>query len=405
MVLVSGDRAGRDRDREHDRADPEPEGRVAVDDAGAAAPGKWSRASRPVRRPAGVYTRWKFGTVREAGDARMAADLIARARVGDGDAFGELTEPYLRELQVHCYRMLGSFQDAEDALQNTLLTAWQGLGGFEGRASLRTWLYRIATNRCLDARRAASRRPAKEWDVPGVEPPEPTRLGEVVWLQPFPDALLEGAIQVPPGPEARYEQAEAISLAFVTALQLLPPRQLAVLILRDVLGFHASEVAGMLEVTLESANSTLKRARASLQRRQQPAVGHQPPPAAGSPAEDAIVAKFARAWESADLDALVALLTDDVFIAMPPEPFGYEGRDLVTRYCARQFAAGRRFDLVPARANGQPAFGAYLRSPAGIRHATAFYVLTLAGDQICAMTRFEASVLPWFGLPRSLPSR
>jgi hypothetical protein len=157
-------------------------------------------------------------------------------------------------------------------------------------------------------------------------------------------------------------------------------------------------------VTLESANSTLKRARASLQRRQQPAVGHQPP-AAGSPAEDAIVAKFARAWESADLDALVALLTDDVFIAMPPIPFGYEGRDAVTRYCASLFAAGRSFDLVPARANGQPAFGAYLRGPAGVRHATAFYVLTLAGDQICAITRFEASVLPWFGLPRSLQER
>ena len=135
-------------------------------------------------------------------------DLITRARAGDGEAFRELTEPYRRELQVHCYRMLGSFQDAEDALQDTLLAAWQGLGGFEGRASLRTWLYRIATNRCLNARRSASRRPAKEWDVPNVEPPEPTRLGEVVWLEPFPDALLEGAIDVPLGPEARYEQTE-----------------------------------------------------------------------------------------------------------------------------------------------------------------------------------------------------
>ncbi len=159
----------------------------------------------------------------------VTADLISRARAGDSDAFRELTEPYLRELQVHCYRMLGSFQDAEDALQDTLLAAWQSLGAFQGRASLRTWLYRIATNRCLDARRAASRRPAKEWDVPGVEPPEPTRLGEVVWLQPFPGALLEGAIEVPLGPEARYEQTESISLAFVTALQILPPRQLAVL--------------------------------------------------------------------------------------------------------------------------------------------------------------------------------
>jgi RNA polymerase sigma-70 factor (ECF subfamily) len=227
----------------------------------------------------------------------MAADLISRARAGDSDAFQEVTEPYRRELQVHCYRMLGSFQDAEDALQDTLLAAWQGLGGFEGRASLRTWLYRIATNRCLNARRSASRRPAKEWNIPGTEPPEPTRLGEVVWLEPYPDALLEGAIGVPPGPEARYEQTESISLAFVTALQVLPPRQLAVLILRDVLGFHANEVAGMLGSTLESVNSALNRARASLQRRRSPTVGREPPPASGSPAEDAIVAKFVRAYE------------------------------------------------------------------------------------------------------------
>jgi RNA polymerase sigma-70 factor (ECF subfamily) len=335
----------------------------------------------------------------------MAADLITRARAGDGDAFRELTEPYLRELQVHCYRMLGSLQDAEDALQNTLLTAWQGLGGFEGRASLRTWLYRIATHRCLDARRAASRRPAKAWDVIGVDRPEPTRLGEVVWLQPFPDTLLEGALDAQPGPEARYEQTESVSLAFVTALQVLPPRQLAVLILRDVLGFRASEVASMLDTTVESANSALKRARASLQRRRPEAAGREPPPASGSPAEDAIVAKFVRAWESANIDALVALLTDDVFMSMPPMPFEYQGRGVVIRFCASLFAAGRRYDLIAARANGQPAFGAYLRVPNGISHGTGLYVLTLTGDRICAMTRFDNSVLPWFGLPRSLPSR
>jgi RNA polymerase sigma-70 factor (ECF subfamily) len=335
----------------------------------------------------------------------VAADLIERARAGDGDAFRELTEPYLRELQVHCYRMLGSFEDAEDALQNTLLTAWQSLGGFEGRASLRTWLYRVATNRCLDARRAASRRPAKEWDVPGVEPPDPTRLGEVVWLQPFPDALLERPIDGPAGPEARYEQTESISLAFVTALQVLPPRQLAVLVLRDVLGFHASEVADMLDSTVESVNSALKRARASLQRQSPQTPGHQPPPAVGSPAEDALVAKFVRAWETADLDALVTLLTDDVFMSMPPMPFEYQGRDVVARFCASLFGVGRRFDLVPARANGQPAFGAYLRTPAGTSHGVGLYVLTLTGGRICAMTRFDNSVLPWFGLPRSLPSR
>lgn len=335
----------------------------------------------------------------------VTGDLLSRARAGDGEAFRELAESHRRELQVHCYRMLGSFADAEDVVQETMLAAWQGIGGFtEERASLRTWLYKIATNRCLNARRAARRRPAREWDVSQFEPPVPTPRDEPVWLQPFPDTLLEGAVDRPLGPEARYEQTEATSLAFVTALQLLPPRQVAVLILRDVLGFHASEVAEMQEVTVESVNSALKRARASL-RRQQLAAGRQPPPAAGSPAEDVIVARFARAWESADLDALVALLTDDVFIAMPPEPFGYEGRDLVARYWARQFGAGRRFDLVPTRANGQPAFGAYLRVPAGIRHAGGFYVLTLGGTGISGMTRFDNSVLPWFGLPRSLPSR
>jgi RNA polymerase sigma-70 factor (ECF subfamily) len=328
--------------------------------------------------------------------------LISRARAGDGDAFRELTEPHRRELQVHCYRMLGSFQDAEDALQDTLLAAWRGLEGFEERASLRTWLYRIATNRCLNARRSASRRPAKEWDIPNVQPPEPTRLGEVAWLEPFPDALLESAIDVPLGPEARYEKTESISLAFVTALQVLPPRQLAVLILRDVLGFHASEVAGMLDSTVESVKSALKRAHASLQRRWPTTDDREPPPASGSPAEDAIVAKFIRAWESADLGALVALLTDDVFMSMPPMPFEYEGRDVVAGFCACLFGAGRRTDLVPTRANGQPALGTYLRAPGGISHGTGLYVLTLSGTRICAMTRFENSVLPSFGLPRSM---
>ena len=334
-----------------------------------------------------------------------SAGLISQARAGDSDAFRELVEPYRRELQVHCYRMLGSFSDAEDALQDTLLAVWQGFGGFEQRASLRTWLYKVATNKCLDARRAARRRAARDWDVPGVEPPEPTRLGEVTWLEPYPDALLEGAIGVPLGPEARYEQTESVSLAFMTALQILPPRQVAVLILRDVLGFHASEVAGMLDSTVESVNSALKRARATLQRRQSPDAVHEPPPAPGSSAEEAIVAKFARAWESADLDTLVALLTGDVFISMPPMPFEYRGQDLVARFCGSLFGAGRRFDLVPTRANGQPAFGAYQHAPDGTSHGMGLYVLTLTGDQICAMTRFENTVLPWFGLPRSLPAR
>jgi RNA polymerase sigma-70 factor (ECF subfamily) len=333
----------------------------------------------------------------------VAADLMARARAGDDDAFRALTEPHRRELRVHCYRMLGSLQDAEDALQDTMLTAWQGLGGFEGRASLRTWLYRIATNRCLNARRSVRRRPAKEWDVPNVEPPEPTRLGDVVWLEPFPDDLIEGAIDVPLGPEARYEQTESISLAFVTALQLLPPRQLAVLVLRDVLGFHAIEVADMLDSSIDSVNSALKRARASVQRARPTAGDPEPPPSPDASAEGSIVARFVRAYESADLDALVALLTDDVFISMPPMPFEYEGRDVVARFFAGLFGAGRRFDLVPTRANGQPAFGAYLRASTGIRHGIGLIVLTVTGDSICAMTRFDHSVLPWFGLPHARP--
>jgi RNA polymerase sigma-70 factor (TIGR02960 family) len=331
-------------------------------------------------------------------------DLMSKARAGDGDAFRALVQPYRAELQVHCYRMLGSLQDAEDALQDTLLAAWQGIEGFEQRASMRTWLYRIATNRCLNARRSVSRRQARQWNVPHVEPPEPTRLGDVVWLQPYPDTLLTAVIDAPLGPEARYEQTESISLAFVTALQVLPPRQLAVLVLRDVLGFHASEVADMLDSTVDSVNSALKRARAALQRRQ-PSGAHRQPPAPGSASEDVLVAKFVRAWESADLDALVDLLTDDVFVSMPPVPFEYEGKEIAARFCASIFRAGRRFDLVPTRANGQPAFGAYLRAPNGISHGTGLYVLTLADHRISAMARFDNSVLPWFALPRSLPSR
>ena len=335
----------------------------------------------------------------------MTTDLITRARAGDGEAFRELTEPYRRELQVYCYRMLGSLQDAEDVLQDTLLGAWQGLNGFEGRASIRTWLYRIATNRCLNARRSASRRPAKEWNIAEYEPPEPTGLGEVVWLEPFPDSLLERVMDVSLGPEARYEQAESISLAFVTALQVLPPRQLAVFVLRDVLGFHANEVADMLDATIDSVNSLLKRARASLQRRLPTSAEREPAPAPDSPSEQATVAEFVRAYESGDLDALVALLTDDVFLSMPPFPLEYEGRDVVARFYGTMMGSGRRFDLVPTRANGQPAFGAYLRASTGIRHGTGLLVLTLTGDRICSVTRFDNSVLPWFGLPRSLPSR
>jgi RNA polymerase sigma-70 factor (ECF subfamily) len=338
--------------------------------------------------------------------AVVTTDLLTKARAGDGEAFRALTEPHRRELHVHCYRMLGSFQDAEDAVQDTLLAAWQGLEGFEGRASIRTWLYRIATNRCLNALRAASRRPAKPWSNPAIEPPEPTSLGEAVWLEPYPDALLADAIGAPLGPEARYEQTEAISLAFVTALQVLPARQRAVLILRDVLGYHANEVADVLDASVESVNSALKRARSTLQRRLAANDGREPAAVVDSAAEQALVEKYVRAYDSGHIDALVDLLTADVFLSMPPIPLEYQGRDLVTRFFAVVSRPSRRFDVVPTRANGQLAFGIYLRTPdGGIRHGTGLEVLTLAGDRICAITRFDPSVLASFGLPRSLPGR
>jgi RNA polymerase sigma-70 factor (ECF subfamily) len=335
----------------------------------------------------------------------VTADLLARARAGDGQAFGRLTAPYRRELQVHCYRILGSAQDAEDAMQETLLAAWQGLGGFQERSSIRTWLYRIATSRCLNALRAASRRPRMSSPPPGLDPPEPTRLGEVVWLEPYPDLLLEGLADHVPGPEARYEASEAISLAFIIALQLLPPRQRAVLILRDVLGFRAREVAGILGTTVDSVTSALKRARATLQRRLEPPAGREPPPPAGSAAEQALIAELTRAFETGNVDELVALLTEDVWVTMPPVPLEYQGRELAARFFAAvAFRQGRTYRLVATRANGQPAFGAYLRDPrTGIAHANGLLVVTLTGGQICAMARFDNSVLPRFGLPRTLP--
>jgi RNA polymerase sigma-70 factor (ECF subfamily) len=369
-------------------------------------------ADRPVGSPAGVDTEvdvksgWRGASEDRREGGAVTTDLMARARAGDGDAFRELTEPHRRELQVHCYRMLGSFQDAEDALQDTLLSAWQGLAGFEGRASLRTWLYRIATNRCLNALRSASRRPARAWPNTDVEPPEPTRLGDVVWLEPYPDALFDGAIDVARGPEARFEQTEAMSLAFVTALQVLPARQRAALILRDVLGYHAAEVADMLATTVDAVNSALKRARATLQRRLPPNSERAPAPAPGSPAEQALVARFVRAYDSGHLDTLVALLTADARISMPPIPLEYHGRDAVAGFLAGVSRPGRRFDLVPTRANGQLAFGVYVRGSAGgIRHGFGLDVLTLTGDRISALTHFDSSVLPSFGLPRSLPGR
>jgi RNA polymerase sigma-70 factor (TIGR02960 family) len=332
----------------------------------------------------------------------VTADLLDRARAGDADAFARLVGPYRRELQVHCYRLLGSVADAEDALQETLLSAWQGLPAFEGRASIRTWLYRVATSRCVDALRSERRRPAQVALPDGLAPPEPTRLGEVPWLEPCPDDLLAGIADSAPGPEARYESKEAISLAFITALQLLPPRQRAAVLLRDVLGFRASEAARILDVSEESVTSALKRARAALERHRPSAQLPAPPP--GTPAERELVERLTAAFESADVDAITAMMTEDAWLTMPPLPLEYQGRKLAAEFLtATAFRPGWTARLIPARANGQPAFGFYARDPdTGRYHTVGLMVLTLSGTQISAMTRFDPAVLPRFGLPLSL---
>jgi RNA polymerase sigma-70 factor (TIGR02960 family) len=325
---------------------------------------------------------------------------ISRAKGGDERAFRELTDPYRRELQLHCYRILGSVQDAEDLLQETLLAAWRGLDKFEGRSSLRTWLYRIATNRCLNALRDSSRRPLQaRHDLP-----KPTRITEPLWLEPYPDVLLEGVADAEPGPDTRYETKEAVTLAFVTGLQHLPPRQRAVLVLRDVLGFSAAEVADMLDVSEASANSALQRARATLDARLP--ANRERAPLPRSAAERELLDRFAEAFESGDVDRIVELLTDDALLTMPPEPLEYQGHASIAEFLADRFATypGRRDRLVPVGANGQPAFAHYAQDQhAPVIRFLGVIVLTLEGDRIAALTRFgDTGFLPQFGLPRTL---
>jgi RNA polymerase sigma-70 factor (ECF subfamily) len=333
----------------------------------------------------------------------MSADLIERARSGDEEAFRELVEPYRRELQLHCYRLLGSLHDAEDGLQETLLAAWQGLPTFEGRSSIRTWLHRIATSRCLNLVRSAHRRgrPDPQQLPPGL--PEPTRSGEVLWLEPYPDALLEGVPDTTPGPDARYEVREAVSLAFVTALQLLPPRQRAVQILRDVLGYHAKEVAQLLNTTEEAVASAHKRARAAVHLRLPPADPALRPLPPKSAAEYALAERFTTAFEAGDVDGVVGLLTEGVSFTMPPLPFAWQGHDRASQFLAAMWQALPVRRLVATRANGQPAFGLYLADPrAPSFDAVGLLVLTLQGDRVSAITRFGADVLPSFGLPQTI---
>ncbi len=309
-------------------------------------------------------------------------------------------ERYRGELQLHCYRIVGSVQDAEDLVQETLVAAWRGFDRFEGRAAPRTWLYRIATNRCLNALRDRGRRPQASPVPPDTpEPPAPTRLGEPLWLEPYPDTLLAG-IDLP---ESRYERREAIGLAFVAGLQRLPPRQRAALVLRDALGFSARETADILQTTETAANRLLARAREGL-----PRLERTDAPLPESPEERHLVDRFVHAFEAGDIAGILATLTDDALLTMPPEPLEYQGPAAIGRFLSTVPAGGKldQFRLVPTRANGQPAFGCYLRDPhTPIAHAYGLMVITLSIDRIAAITGFpDTSVFRAFGLPRAIPT-
>jgi RNA polymerase sigma-70 factor (ECF subfamily) len=327
----------------------------------------------------------------------MVDATLARARTGDGDAFAELTDPYRRELHMHCYRILGSFQDAEDVLQETMLSAWQAIDRFDGRA-LRAWLYRIATNRCLNYLRDASRRPRT------VRTPEPfdssrvdTATGEPWWLEPYPDVLMEAATQ---GPAARYDARESITLSFVAGLQRLPTQQRTALVLRDVLGFSASETAGILGSTPASVHSALQRARRDFRG----PSDTESVPLPRSKEEAAVAENFADAYEQGDVHRIVALLTDDCRATMPPEPIEVLGPTRIGSFLQSLGFWGKRVKVVPTRANGQPAFGYYIYDDTtSLFRAGGLLVLALRSGRISHITRFGGSaVLGTFGLPRTL---
>jgi len=349
--------------------------------------------------------------------------LLAAARHGDSQQFGELTEPYRRELQVHCYRILGSLHEAEDMVQETMLKAWKRLDSYEGRASFRAWLYKIATNTCLDfldqsRSRRLSQMPVRvlPLDVSPASDPNVSILppaAEMTWLEPFPDEWLRDTSAV--NPEARYTDSESISLSFMTALQYLPPRQRAVLILRDVLDFSANETAEVLEITVSSANSALHRARKTLSQNYQ----NREPESSSQPLTDErsqwLLDHFVQAWETADVDGLVALLKADAALAMPPSPSWYQGQEAIRAFVsATVFAdegmfsskANRRWRLVPTRANASPAFALYQRAEMDEYQAFGLHVLEYDGDGLTQIISFiDPSLPPRFDLPTTLKIR
>jgi RNA polymerase sigma-70 factor, ECF subfamily len=330
---------------------------------------------------------------------------------GGREAFQDLVEPYRRELRVHCYRMLGSLEDAEDLVQETLLRAWRGFDRFEGRASIRSWLYRIATNACLNAlesRRSARRVLPEEVGPPAGAMPGGEPVTEVAWLEPYPDSALEGVADAAAGPEARYEMRESVQLAFVAAIQHLPPRQRAVLLLRDVLSWSAAETAGLLDASVASVNSALQRAHATLDLRFPDGRPSSPP--APDVHQRALLNRYMRAWEDGNLDDFVAILREDTVLSMPPWPHWYLGRRAIGDFFAwakELHACGdlSPFTLVPTGANRQPAFATYVPSQDGReRRAHAIQVVTLRDGAIGSIVAFRgAGLFAAFGLPEALP--
>ena len=331
--------------------------------------------------------------------AAPEAALVAAAQAGDEDAFGRLTQPYARELHVHCYRMLGSPLDAEDALQETLLRAWRHLARFEPGTAFRAWLYRIATNVCLSAltRRRAPTSPGRYAAMPE---------GEAIYLAPYPDALLDELPSSAAEPGARYDLRESVQLALLASIQLLPPRQRAVLLLRDVLGFAAGEVAEILESSTASINSALQRARATLDRRQAEGLAGLGRARPADEAERSLVRRYVEAWESVDVDRLVALLREDVVMTMPPEPVLFRGRDAIAAFFSTVPAGGAldEIRLLPTRANLQPALAGYvLDRETGISRGYGLMVLTVDGGEIAEITGFsDPRLFELFGLPAEL---
>lgn len=341
------------------------------------------------------------------------AKRLTAARDGDTRQFSELAEPYRHELQVHCYRILGSLHDAEDLVQETFLRAWKRLETYEGRASFRSWLYKIATNACLDfLDQQRSRRFLPNTILPSSDPKNGVSLptSELTWLEPFPDEWLSD--QSAANPEARYTESESISLSFLTALQVLPPRQRAVLILRDVLDFSATETAEVLEITVSSTNSALHRARTTLSQRYH---GQKLERAASSTTDEHIqwlLDHFVRAWENADVEGLVALLKEDAILAMPPSPSWYQGAEAIRVFVgATIFADGgmftgqatERWRLIPTRANALPAHAIYQRDEQSKYQAFGVIVLDYEAQKIVQIISFIDPSLPaLFGLPVTL---